>query len=581
LSIQPAAAAATAPPGPNSRVAILRSDYTSGFLHSSMNYNAHVDYWRNLAQRVNVPSLVITDPMLENGLQSFDVLVLPSAISLSEKERSSIRAFLAAGGGVIATWATGAHDETGAWKGADFLLELTGADSLNFTERPPPWFVSFPSGKPTTAGAPGGFRVQVDSPERLEAKRLEVDGYWSDVNLFPVDAKLPANFEGALLHNSVGRGRVVWYGFQENAAVAGGDDKRMLDATLVDSLAWAGKRTLCAVDPWPAPYSAAAIFVCDVEDEFYNAAYSASALQKAQEKGTFFCVANMVKDDPDLIAKLKDAGEVASHGDLHNRFGPRRVLSQIAHLENSKWRLWQLGGGWVQGFHPPFDDFGDRTMEALAASHFRYILIGAEGNTGSNGVLPEILRISQSLGWFHRDMKLVSMTRTVDDDLHFSPLGIVGLDPTWIVQRALGDFEIIHALGGMYLFCFHSQGFSAPEYVGIFPDLINEFHRSGTWIATAEGVAEWWELRSHVAVSLSNNQADGLRLVVKYTGAKPLGHVALSVFLPGQFHQGHILAVGASPPAEIAPGDVDGRLSVRLGTLQPGTISQYDLTWTQ
>lgn len=583
LNLQPPVVAAFSLSGPECRVAILRSDYTSKFFKTAANYDAHVEYWRKLVPAVNMTADLVTDAQLEEGLQGFQILLMPSAICLSEKEKASIRDFVSKGGSAICTWATGARDETGAWKGLDFLIELTGADTFEFTPRLSPWFVTFAGGNPLTAGAPEGFRVQVDSPERLEAKSPGVDGYWSDALLFPVDPNLPVNLQGALLHNTYGRGRVAWYGFQENSAVAGGNDKAILDWTLINTLAWAGRKTLCAVNPWPAPYSAASVFACDVEDKFDNAGYAANELRKAQEKGTFYCVANMVNENPDLIPQMKGAGEVAVHGDTHGPFSPAGVLSQIIRMEKARWQLWRLGGGWATGFHPPFDAFGKHTLEALAATHFHYVMLGAEGKVGEvNTVLPDILRISQSSKWFYRNMDLVRLTRTIDDDLHYSPLGIVGLDPSWIAQRALADFEIIHALGGLYIFAYHSQGFSAPEYVGIIPTLIEQFHRSKTWIATAEEIADWWQLRSHVSVIVSDKGTNAIRLTVRYGGAKPLDNVALTVYSPNDPATAQVVPVGVpQAKAEIIPDTDNEHLILRLGNLDPGMVYQYDLSWRE
>jgi Beta-galactosidase trimerisation domain len=581
LSMPPDEAAISAP-GPDCRVAILRSEYTSKFLDKPANYYAHIDYWRRLAQSMRMPVDLISDAQLEAGLQDFKVLLVPSAICLSQKEKDGIRNFVSKGGGVVCTWATGARDETGAWKGLDFLTQLTGADSFEFTQRSTPWYVSFLGGNPLTAGAPGGARIQVDSPERLEAKSISVDGYWSDGRLFPVDPTWPIIFQGAVIHLASGLGRVAWFGFQENAAVAGGNNKAVLNLALKNALAWTGQKTICSVNPWPAPHLSATIFGCDVEEKYYNAGYSASALRKLKEKGTFFCLSEFVKEDADLIPQLKGVGEVASYGDTHAGFGREGILFQFIRLAKSKWRLGQLGAGLVTGFHPPSDDFSDNTLKALAAAHFRYILIGGENSTGADSVLPSVVRVSQSLKWFHRDMDLVKLTRTMDDDLHYSPLGIVGLSPSMIIQRAVSDFQIIHGLGGLYIFSFHSQGFSSPEYAGIFPPIVEQLRQSGTWIATAEDVAEWWELRSHLAVSISDQGTQGVRFKVKYSGGAPLENAALTVYPPGKIMAARVVAEGSTQTSvQVIPNEVNPGLTLNLRTLNPGMTYQFDLLWRQ
>jgi peptidoglycan/xylan/chitin deacetylase (PgdA/CDA1 family) len=563
-------------------VAILRSEYTAKFLEKPSNYYAHVEYWRKLAQSMGMPAELISDAQFEAGIQGFKVLLVPSAICLSQKEKNGILDFASKGGGVICTWATGARDEAGTWKGVDFLTRLTGADSFDFTPRTTPWYVSFLGGNPLTAGAPGGYRIQVDSPERLEAKSLSVDGYWSDSRLFPVDPKLPTIFQGAAIHKSTGTGRVVWFGFQENTAVAEGNNKTVLDLALMNALAWTGQKTICAVNPWPASHSSATVFGCDVEENYFNASYAANALRKLKEKGTFFCQSELVKEDADLIPQLKGVGEVASHGDTHTGFSKEGMFSQFIRLAQSRRRLRQLGGGSVTGFHPPSDDFDDTTLKALAAAHFRYVLIGGENSTGGESARPDILRVSQTLRWFHRDMDLVKLTRTMEDDLHYSPLGIVGLSPAMIVQRAVSDFEIIHGLGGLYVFSFHTQGFSSPEYVEVLPSIVDQLHQNDTWIATAEDVAGWWELRSHVSVSVSDLGNRGVRLKVKYGGSTPLQDVALSVYPPGDPKNAQAIAGGSTPiSVQLIPNGTNAGMTLKLGMLNPGMSCQFDLLWGQ
>jgi peptidoglycan/xylan/chitin deacetylase (PgdA/CDA1 family) len=582
INLRPADAAATALPGHESRVAILRSEYTSKFFTSSTNYRAHIEYWRSLIQGSNLPSKVISDLQLEGGVTGYRILVLPSAICLSEKERAAIRDFVSKGGGIICTWATGARDEKGAWKGLDFVAALTGSDNLEFTEKVSPWYVSFASDNPLTAGAPSAARIQVDSPERLQAKNLHVDGYWSDARLFPVDLNLPVNFQGALVHNTIGQGRIAWFGFQENSAVAGGENKTILDSILKNALAWAGHRTLGAVNPWPAPYVAASVFACDVEDEYSNATFAANALRRSQEKGTFFCLTNMVKEDADLIPQLQGAGEVASHGDTHAGFGQIGMLSQVIRLAKSKWRIRRLGGSRVEGFHPPSDDFSDTTLKALVATRFHYVVIGDENSSGGGSVLPEIMRVSQNSHFFHRDVDLVRLTRTMEDDLHYSPLGMVGLDPSWISQRALSDFEIIRGLGGLYIFAFHSQGFSAPQYVGIIPKLVEQFHQNATWIATAGDVARWWELRSHLSLSIADTGTSGAQVTVKYSGSTALDNAVLSVYPSGHSVQGQIAPADKSQTQlQLIPSNDPDRITLKLGKLDPGVTYSFDVRWTQ
>lgn len=567
VEAEPEAPAAYAPVDSNFRVAVLLSGYTTKFLANAPRYETHAQYWRKLIQSLGLSCDLTSDSQLETDLKGYRVLILPSAVCLSEKEKKNIRAFLKDGGGVICTWATRARDENGDWKGLDFLTELTGADSFRFTDRPAPWFVAF-------AAAPAGLRVQVASPERMEATALNVDGYWCDGRLFPVDSAQPASLQGCVLHSQIDRGRVVWYGFQENSAVAEGNDKATLDLVLTNGLAWAGRRVLCAIDPWPSPYSGAALLALDVEEDYHNASYAADALLKNHTKGTFFCVSDTARTSRDLLRSLKRTGEIAVHGNTHAPFGQAAAVSQLVRLQSARWTFWRLGGTWASGFHPPGETWNTETLQALAGARFRYYVVGA----GGNSVLPTIFRVSQSVGMFRRERELVRLQRTTADDLHLSPLGILGLSPQWIVQRIMADFGIVRDLGGLYVLAYHTQGLSAPEYVTVFPQLLGQFQQNSTWIATADEIAGWWVTRSLLAVSVLERGEGSVRLTVISRAVKPIEGVVLSVYPPASSLQVRAVPVVAQMPApQVIQDPSSGRMQLRLGRLEPGKTYSYDL----
>lgn len=570
----PSSPAIYAGQAPDFRAAVLQSEYTARFLGTARDYEAHIHYWQELLQQLMLPCDSISDAQLESDLKRYRLLVLPSAVCLSTKETANIRAFLNEGGGVICTWAAGTRDEQGNWKGWDFLRELTGADSFRRQERAPPWFISFAAGSPTTAGVPAGTRAQVASPERLEATVLDADAYWSDARLFPVDSTRTGNFQAAALHRQLERGRVVWYGFQENSAVAGGNDKAILNSALGDGVAWASQRALVTLNPWPSPYAAAAILALDVGDDYENAAYAADRLLREQAKGTFFCPADTLKKNPELMRNLEGAGEVALEETPPTFPGAARVVPWMFHIESSRWKLWRLGGTWAAGLDSLQAAFSSQALRALAGARFRYYLVSAEGNS----VLPVILRISQSAGIFHRRLELVQLARMTDDDLHLSPFGVMGLDPQWIVQRLLSDFEIVSGLGGLYILSYHTQGLSSPEYAGVLSTLVGQLRSHGTWVTTADEVAGWWAKRSKLSIRISSHEPGALRLTLACHSKGPIEGVALSIFPPTSLHQARVIPAGAgAPPSQAISEPSDGRIKLTFGKIDPGGPYEYEL----
>lgn len=555
--------------GAGGRVAILRSEATAQFLQSGPAYEAHPQYWQNLLRRAGWAADVISDAQLEQDLSAYQVLVLPSAVCLNENQKNAIRTFLRGGKGVVATWITGTRDEKGKWLGWEFLQELTGADALEISERPAPWFISFAADSPLTTGLAAASRVQVVSPERAAATALQVDGYWSDYRLFPVDSKLPPNFLGSVLHTPYEqRGRVAWLGFQENSAVAGGADKALLDSLLRNAVAWTAGDLVIGVAAWPAPYASAALLALNVETTRENASYAADALLRSDAKGSFYCIAQEVQQNPDLLQTLRRAGEVASHGWRHEPLAGLGKFRLAYELFASRWVLQRRSGQYISGFVPSFDALPDRAVPALAATRYRYFVTGAQGNS----VLPQTVVVSQKWGPWQRERALVRLVRVGDDDLSLSPLGVTGLEQDWIVQRLAADADIIHSLGGLYILSYHTQGLSAPEYVPVLTQLVKNWKGEAVWVATGDDLANWWLKRQHLRVAASPG-ADGVtKLKVEYTGKEPIAGATVNIYPADDPAKLVLLPLKADEPAPGFRVDAEhGRLQAQFERLVPGT----------
>lgn len=556
------------------RVAILRSEATAQFLHSGSGYEAHPQYWKDLLTRAGWPADLISDDQVVSGLSSYGALILPSAICLSAKQEDAIRVFLKQGNGVVATWTAGTRDEKGDWVGWQFLQEITGADAFEASQRPAPWYVSFAAGNPITAGVPAGSRVQVESAERVSATALAVDAYWSDFRLFPADSKLPAEFLGSVLHHRFEHdGRVVWLGFQENAAVAGGPDKHILDTVLLNAAAWARGETLVAIDPWPAPYSAAVLMALNVETGADNARYAAEILLRNHARGAFYCAADQLRNNPALLQALGPAGEIGSQGWQPGGLDDQRPWRLWYDLLRSRRQLKQVSNSDVAGFSPAYARLPSAAIPMLAASRYRYFLVGGEGNS----VMPQIVSVSTKWGWVRRQWPLLRLVRMADDDLSLSPLGLTGLDQDWVVARVLADADVISSLGGLYVFGYHSQGFSAPEYSTALARLVQSWQAKRAWIATGSDLTHWWVLRQQLSVAASTSENGAVRLTINYTGRDPIEGVVLSIYRPAEipnFTAATAAAKAASP--ELIVDAEHQRVQLRLPRLAAGSYS-YEL----
>ncbi|MEZ4700618.1 MAG: hypothetical protein R2834_09845 [Rhodothermales bacterium] len=79
----------------------------------------------------------ISDRDLESGLSTeyFDVLILPAALAMSDREVDNVLAFMRNGGSVYASWMPGYYREDGSVRGWSFLQEAFGVEVVDFVDR--------------------------------------------------------------------------------------------------------------------------------------------------------------------------------------------------------------------------------------------------------------------------------------------------------------------------------------------------------------------------------------------------------------------------------------------------------------
>ena len=123
------------------RIALLASDYTRDYSNTDLE-EGDLSWYDNLLTNWDTYFLGtefrsgydwVDDKMLEEDrrLFKYDVLILPSAIVLSDLQVERIHEFIEGGGGVYASWQTGFYRPDGSERGADALralfdIEVTG-----------------------------------------------------------------------------------------------------------------------------------------------------------------------------------------------------------------------------------------------------------------------------------------------------------------------------------------------------------------------------------------------------------------------------------------------------------------------
>ena len=552
-------------------IAIVRSEASERCIGAA-NFADHADHWRRRVEGAGYLTVTIGDARLEAGLDAYAAVILPSVVCLGDAARRELERYVRQGGGMVATWAFGARDANGIWRGYDFLQGLTGAVRFDLGHSEAPWFVSVRTASPLGAGVAGGSRMQVTSPERLEATALEADAFWSDARLRPRDPTLPADYQAAVVRRQLDGGRLVWQGFHESSAVTGETERS--SALELNSVVWAAQRPLVAVEPWPSPYLRSVLVAVDVSEYPDGARLLARELAQAHIPATFF-VGPSLASDADLVIGLAAAGELALKWQRLADDRPRSHILDRLRLEWARLALWSRSSAWARGVRPFGDTLDDGSGEFLAEAGVRYFVAAG----GVDSVLPSSRRVRRGPAWLAGEGSIVGLGRSTDDDLHLSPLGLEGLSPEWIAARILDDRESVRRLGGLYVLSVHSQGLGRPEYLAAVRTALAGLATSHSWIARGEDIAEWWSARSRLRLGVSSPSPAVLRIELANDASQVLENLALVVY-PGTLGETpRVRSLTPGPPAQIVVDPGGGRLHLTLPRLGPGRGTTIEITF--
>lgn len=126
------------------RVALVTSDHSKAAYRANTGdtddswVDATVLSWRNFLLDPNRPVAfdMLDDEAFETqSLDRYDLLILPAASALSDRQIAQMTTFLERGGSVWATWTPGIYRPDGSWRGWNVLQSVFGVDFLGYLDR--------------------------------------------------------------------------------------------------------------------------------------------------------------------------------------------------------------------------------------------------------------------------------------------------------------------------------------------------------------------------------------------------------------------------------------------------------------
>lgn len=489
-------------------VVLLRSDTTAAFFAANGGrYELLLEPWRAFFARAGIAARELSAAELA-GAGARGVLVLPSSVALGAEERDAIRARLAAGWGVLGTWAVGVRDGRANWSGYGFIEEIFGARVEAQVPGPSEDRFLLPYGEtPLTTRLTAGKRIYLlPTPEPL--LRVRARNAAARFANYDREATQPAALLPGVAFDERDGARRAYLGFVETAWSGAQAD---IDRLLLGTLDWLAGRPAVLKGAWPWPHAAALLLEMDTEDKFENSLRFAAELERHGLRGTFYSLTSEAARFPEVVQRLAARHEIGYHADVHDGFAGLPAARQEARLKGMIGQLAKLlpEPSRATGFRAPLEQYDDTTERLLRANGLRYHAASPDARADA---LPGFSTAEKGVA---SDQALVVLPRTWIDDIALLRAG--RLDPAGTERMLLASLADTLAMRGFGLLSVHTQSYYAGGALEkAMPRLLAalERERGRVWAAPGgEAIARWWRERAAVNVS-SVAEAGALRITL-------------------------------------------------------------------
>ena len=512
-------------------VGVLYSQYTENMLpEGNTSLNDNITTWERFLDNSKSKYDIITDKTIELGqIAKYNLLVLPSSRSLSDKEISEIKKYIDGGGSIFATSGTASYSDDGKWRGWNFFTEVFGLNfkkEINndkFTK-----LHTLRGNLPITANIPTGYPLRVatwDRPiaaEVMEPRTTQVS-FWYNYKVDSGLVRENIRKSAGIASGTYGKGRFVWMGFEINSIVGAQDDYVYFDKLFNNSIKWLTYKPIAFAKDWPAGYDAAAMIAPVVNKDQYNIQNLLSVLKAKKVKATFFVNPDIAKSNKELIRSLSRYGEIASLVDIGYLSSINDTINslndydtQVQKLNNAKAVLKGITGEKVVGTIPYHGLFDQNTLRALINDGYNYVLT----DSLTDRSVPKNIIIGGK--------RITTMTKTARDD--YEIIRDFGLtQPEFQYYTYQEDVDRILFEGGMYVFKMHTEYQCDTSNIKVVGKVINELKKKNFWIATGDDIQKWYAEKSNVQIRTDQRGPKRIALTISNPGTFTVNNLVIQL----------------------------------------------------
>jgi hypothetical protein len=549
-------------------VHLYASPTTESYLKSGgLDAKNNLRIWETFLRKYKFPYQLVTSiDRLEAA--SSGVLLLPTSVALSAREKQAIANFRAKGGSVLASWLTGIRGERGEWLGFGFMESTLDTKVVGDTRADEEDNFMMPYGdNPITHHLPAGQRVWMEVVK--ETYPLRLVGRNPAAQIMDWSRTFTPDKTGTVIvfdekAQSTGRlSRSVVLGYPERLWLAA--DPKSLEAIAHNALTWLLRQPDVYTSAWPQSYRSAVVFAVDSTDEFNPADLElANLLKKNGLLATYYVMTQIVMKSVPVLKQIQAQGHELSY--LSDRFiGYRnQTLSvQAKRLETMRLEMKNSGLDIAAdaGFHPPMDSYDKNTEQLIYANGFGHFVSFTDTTDARLPFIAAPQGVSPSATG-----ATVVLPRTISGPEDAMEAG----DADEGLKAFLSELDLAQKMSSLSVLRLAQQTFITKEQ---WDDILGYIKSPNEkiWVATAGQVADWWRERDRVSFKLETDPVAPL-LIVTIKGNTPLKQaVALYVSLPESRAVMRVVSrAGPENSVRIAPVDA-WRSSLILKDLASGT----------
>jgi hypothetical protein len=426
------------------------------------------------------------------------LLILPSLVALSFRERQAVIDFRARGGSVLSTWLTGVRDEKGAWLGFDFMRKAFDTKVVGDTSADKDDNFLMPNGdNPVTNHLQAGHRVWLERARGWYPLRLS--GRHAGAHIMDWSRTFtPEKSTAVITYNerpisAMYSSRNVVLGYPERLWQSANPEH--LEAIAYNAVTWLLRLPSAYKAAWPAPYSSAMMLAVDAAEVVADADMKvASLFEEIGAKATIYTLSDNLPKSAKYFKELQNRGhELAFMGDTFMGFKNQSLVAQKARFEKMRQTMSTAGIalGPNPGFHAPTESYDKNTEFLLEQDGFGHFIATMEATESR---LPFMLPSSVSkpatvvLPRTQRGPEDATEEGDVDDGL----------------KSFLAELKLAKSMGGLSVLRMPTQSLLPLEDWQKVADGIKELSQN-MWMATASQIAQFWRERERVRVQIEGD----------------------------------------------------------------------------